>query len=102
MGRTFHNEENGWAVLKVKAKGHGDLVTASCFVPYEYMQSRLTFWAINLTDRGQEEPASTFGGAVGYLTTGVILITNQPGSLECADYPGEECQPIPGSHHRMT
>jgi exodeoxyribonuclease V alpha subunit len=24
---TFHNEENGWAVLKVKAKGHRDLVT---------------------------------------------------------------------------
>ncbi len=24
---TFHNEENGWAVLKVKAKGHPDLVT---------------------------------------------------------------------------
>jgi hypothetical protein len=23
---TFHNEENGWAVLKVKAKGHRDLV----------------------------------------------------------------------------
>jgi hypothetical protein len=24
---TFFNEENGWAVLKVKAKGHRDLVT---------------------------------------------------------------------------
>ena len=24
---TFHNEENGWAVLKVKAKGHRDLVS---------------------------------------------------------------------------
>ena len=24
---TFHNEENGWAVLKVRAKGHRDLVT---------------------------------------------------------------------------
>ena len=23
---TFFNEENGWAVLKVKAKGHRDLV----------------------------------------------------------------------------
>jgi len=23
---TFHNEENGWAVLKVKARGHRDLV----------------------------------------------------------------------------
>ena len=23
----FHHEENGWAVLKVKAKGHRDLVT---------------------------------------------------------------------------
>jgi exodeoxyribonuclease V alpha subunit len=24
---TFHGEDNGWAVLKVKAKGHRDLVT---------------------------------------------------------------------------
>jgi exodeoxyribonuclease V alpha subunit len=24
---TFFNEENGWAVLKVKAKGHRDLAT---------------------------------------------------------------------------
>ena len=24
---TFHQEENGWAVLKVKAKGHSELVT---------------------------------------------------------------------------
>ena len=24
---TFFNEENGWAVLKVKAKGHRDQVT---------------------------------------------------------------------------
>jgi exodeoxyribonuclease V alpha subunit len=24
---TFHNEENSWAVLKVKAKGHRDLVS---------------------------------------------------------------------------
>jgi exodeoxyribonuclease V alpha subunit len=24
---TFHNDENGWTVLKVKAKGHRDLVT---------------------------------------------------------------------------
>lgn len=30
---TFHNEENGWTVLKVKAKGHRDLVTVVGSLP---------------------------------------------------------------------
>ena len=30
---TFFNEENGWAVLKVKAKGHRDLVTVVGSLP---------------------------------------------------------------------
>jgi hypothetical protein len=30
---TFHNEENGWAVLKVKAKGHRDLVAVVGSLP---------------------------------------------------------------------
>jgi exodeoxyribonuclease V alpha subunit len=30
---TFHNDENGWAVLKVKAKGHRDLVSVVGSLP---------------------------------------------------------------------
>lgn len=30
---TFFNEENGWAVLKVKAKGHRDLVAVVGSLP---------------------------------------------------------------------
>lgn len=30
---TFHNEENGFAVMRVKAKGHRDLVTVVGYVP---------------------------------------------------------------------
>jgi exodeoxyribonuclease V alpha subunit len=30
---TFFNEENGWAVLKVKAKGHRDQVTVLGSLP---------------------------------------------------------------------
>ncbi len=30
---TFHNEENGWAVMKIKAKGHRDLVSVVGSLP---------------------------------------------------------------------
>jgi exodeoxyribonuclease V alpha subunit len=30
---TFHNEENGWVVLKLKAKWHRDLVTVVGSLP---------------------------------------------------------------------
>ena len=79
---TFHQEENGWAVLKVKAKGHRDLVTVVGSLPSVSAGEWLTAQGHWVQDReyGQQfraemltsTPPTTKEGIEKYLGSGMV------------------------------
>jgi exodeoxyribonuclease V alpha subunit len=79
---TFHQEENGWAVLKVKAKGHRDLVTVVGSLPSVSAGEWLTAQGQWVQDReyGQQfradmltsTPPTTKEGIEKYLGSGMV------------------------------
>ena len=79
---TFHNEENGWVVLKVKAKGHRDLVTVVGSLPSVSAGEWLTAQGRWVQDReyGQQfraemltsTPPTTKEGIEKYLGSGMV------------------------------
>src|SRR5271169_3324201 len=79
---TFHNEENGFSVLKVKAKGHRDLVTVVGALPSVSAGEWLTAEGHWVQDRefGQQfraevlnsTPPTTAEGIEKYLGSGMV------------------------------
>jgi exodeoxyribonuclease V alpha subunit len=73
---TFHNEENGWAVLKVKAKGHRDLVAvvgllASVTAEGQWVQDR-EFGLQFRADMLNSTAPTTKEGIEKYLGSGMV------------------------------
>jgi exodeoxyribonuclease V alpha subunit len=79
---TFHNPDNGWAVLRVKVRGHRDLVTVvghvASVTPGEFVQASGR-WA-NHRDHGlqftaeflETAPPSSLEGIERYLGSGMV------------------------------
>src|SRR4029450_9673254 len=79
---TFHSEESGFCVLRVKVRGHKDLVTvvgpAATITPGEYIES--TGWWVNDRTHGLQfktqhlrvVPPSTLEGIEKYLGSGMV------------------------------
>src|SRR5258706_6328964 len=79
---TFHSEETGFCVLRVKVRGHRDLVTvvgtAATITPGEYIESQ-GWWVTDRTHGLQFKtqalrvvPPSTLEGIEKYLGSGMV------------------------------
>jgi exodeoxyribonuclease V alpha subunit len=79
---TFHSEESGFCVLRVKVRGHRDLVTmvgtAATITPGEYIESD-GWWVTDRThglqfktDALRVVPPSTLEGIEKYLSSGMV------------------------------
>jgi exodeoxyribonuclease V alpha subunit len=79
---TFHNEETGFCVLRVKVRGHRDLVTvvgtAATITPGEYLEGS-GWWVMDRTHGRQFKtqhlrvvPPSTLEGIEKYLGSGMV------------------------------
>src|SRR5918911_1101912 len=72
---TFHSEETGFCVLRVKVRGHRDLVTvvgtAATIAPGEYVEGE-GWWVTDRTHGLQVVPPSTLEGIEKYLGSGMV------------------------------
>jgi exodeoxyribonuclease V alpha subunit len=79
---TFHNDESGFCVLRIKARGHRDLVTVVGTLPEvragEWLEAQ-GYWTVN-KEYGQQfqaeilrtMPPTTVEGIEKYLASGMI------------------------------
>src|SRR5918911_3253878 len=72
---TFHSEETGFCVLRVKVRGHRDLVTvvgtAATITPGEYIEGE-GWWVTDRTHGLRVVPPSTLEGIEKYLGSGMV------------------------------